>query len=139
MDMLTLSRKSIIVLSAFSSIAGLFIIYIGNLFTSSQKVHLGEVTSDLEGKYVSVTGKIITKSETPNNHIFLTISDENSKIQVPIFSSLVKKLESSGVQISKVRLGNWISVSGLVGYYKGQLQIVPKNPSDIKLEGDRYS
>ena len=64
--------------------------------------------------------------------MFLVISDDESDIQVPIFSSMMNDLKKENITESDFKIDEIISVTGLVDEYRGQLQILPRKTSDIK-------
>jgi DNA/RNA endonuclease YhcR with UshA esterase domain len=66
-------------------------------------------------------------------HIFLTLSDGDSRIEVPIFSSLANQLSANGITKYDLRKGKIVRITGIVGEYKGQLQVVPRKASDIQI------
>ena len=99
----------------------------------TKSTNIGEITSDSVGKSVSAVGTITYRSNHPAGHIFLTVADGNSKIEVPLFSGFVTKLEESGVDSSYFSKGTKIQVKGLVDQYKGSLQIIPRKVDDIKI------
>ena len=65
--------------------------------------------------------------------MFLTIGDGKSKIEVPLFAGFVNSLSDNDISVEDFRKGVTISVTGLVGEYKGQMQIVPRKPNDLKI------
>jgi exonuclease VII large subunit len=81
------------------------------------------------GSIVSSEGKVSSKSEHEAGHVFLTISSDGAKIQVPIFSSVASRM--SGVQ--RIKVGSSVSVTGRLDEYRGQLQIVPRKAEDVRL------
>lgn len=79
------------------------------------------------GKKFSLEGKIVSKHVSSQGHIFTNVLLENGQsIAMPIFSSL---------QIDKtdIVVGTVIFINGRINEYKGELQIVPKYPDDIKI------
>jgi DNA/RNA endonuclease YhcR with UshA esterase domain len=64
--------------------------------------------------------------------ILVTISDNKSQIQVPLFSNFLKSL-SEKLDLNQLKVGRKISVVGTVDEYMGDLQIIPRKPEDIKL------
>lgn len=120
----------IIVVSAITSLAGLLGIYILSYGNEIQSVRISEIGSDDIGSFVKVDGFVSSSRNDERGHIFLTISDGESKIQVPIFSDLASYLETR-----RFPVGSKVSISGVVGEYRGDMQIVPKKPEDIILVG----
>jgi len=66
----------------------------------------------------------------------LTISDDDTKIAVPLFAGYLNDLKDVGLTEDDFYEGVEISVSGLVDEYQGQLQIIPRRKDDIKILSD---
>jgi len=124
--------KNYLLLVPFS-IAGLVSLFFVAKTSVPQTSSLGEIDSSSVGKTLSVTGKIIYKKIHPAGHIFLTISDGSTRIDVPLFSGYLKNLEKVGITQYDLRVGTKITVTGVVEEYKGNLQIIPKKISDFKI------
>ena len=118
-----------------SSLFGLALIYYAARMIQPVQIPISDIDSSLVGRKVATTGYITNRKFHKNGHIFLTISDGQTKIQVPIFSNLVNALPSSNFDLSQLNTGKEISVIGLVDFYKGQLQLIPQKPDDIKVVG----
>jgi len=99
---------------------------------------LSEINFDLTGRSVATTGYVSYVSKHPNGHIFLTLSDGSSTLQVPLFAGFVSSMKTDGINPNFHR-GDVLEVDGLVGEYLGQLQIIPRKTSDIRLMEDGYA
>lgn len=102
-------------------------------------MELGEIDSQLIGRTVKVSGYIAYKSLNPAGHVFLTVSSDKAKIQVPLFAGLMSKMTESGLPEEKLDKGTKISVTGLVDEYRGSLQIVPRKIEDIEILGGNHN
>jgi DNA/RNA endonuclease YhcR with UshA esterase domain len=130
-----MERKNILIFwFLFTSFLGLILIYIAAINLQPINIGINQITSELIGRMVLTSGKISQKTPNPSGHLFLVISDDKSSIQVPIFVSLMNDLKKNNVTENDFKVNKQISVNGLVGEYKGQLQIVPRKVSDIKLK-----
>ena len=117
-----------------SSIAGLGLIYIAAINIEPSKVALSDINFEMTGHSVATTGYVSYKSEHPAGHIFLTVSDgKRASLQVPLFSGYVGSMKSAGLN-PNFQKGDELEIEGLVGEYKGQLQIIPRKPGDISLK-----
>lgn len=133
MDM---KKEILLVTCALISIFGLVLIYFSTLVISPSETKISKIDANMKGKLVSVTGKISYVRVHPSGHIFLTLSDGDSKIEVPIFSNLANKLSSDGIAKQEFRKGRVVRVIGVVDEYKGLLQVIPRKSTDIQiLEG----
>lgn len=117
----------------FTSFLGLILIYIAAINLQPIKIEISKITSELIGRTVSTSGKIVQKTPSSGN-LFLVISNDESKIQVPIFASLMNDLKKNNITENDFKINKLISVNGLVGEYRGQLQILPRKVSDINLK-----
>ena len=109
------------------SVIGLVLIYIAATNIEPDTLEIGEINAELVGKTVSTEGYIKSEKMNENGHLFITISDGNKNLQVPIFSSVMQHMEESDF-----KKGYKLKVTGLVDEYRGQLQIIPRKPEDIK-------
>lgn len=121
------------ILCLSTSTLGLFLIYLAARNVQPQRIELEEINSQLIGKSVTVEGKIVYKKYHPAGHLFLSLSDGKQVIQVPIFSSLMEELTKKGFSVEDFSQDRKIKVTGLIGEYNGQLQIVPRKVEDISL------
>jgi DNA/RNA endonuclease YhcR with UshA esterase domain len=120
------------IICILSSIIGLSLVYFIALSKKPAEVSISEVNEGLVGRAVTVKGFISDVKFHKDGHIFLTVSDNGTKIQVPLFSSF---LSSTKLDISKIKVGKKVLVSGVVDTYRGQIQIIPKKAEDFKILG----
>ena len=131
-----LSKNFLLTLSIFTSIVGLILIYFASINIEPQKTTISDITADMEGRRIVTTGHLVEKREHKDGHLFLTVSDNKTKIQVPLFSDFMNSLNQIGITEDDFQLNERISVKGIVENYKGRLQIVPKSLDDVKILGD---
>jgi len=131
-----LSKNFLLILSIFTSIVGLILIYFASINIEPQKITISDITADMEGRRIVTTGNLVEKREHKDGHLFLTVSDNKTKIQVPLFSDFMNSLNQAGITADDFQLNERISVKGIVENYKGRLQIVPKSLDDVKILGD---
>jgi len=134
-----IKKNLLLSICILSSVIGLVLIYLAAIKIQPLETELGEIDSQLVGRAVKSSGYIAYKSANPAGHVFLTISSNKAKIQVPLFAGLMSKLIESGLSEEKLAKGVKISVTGLVDEYRGSLQIVPRKVDDIKILGDGYN
>lgn len=126
-------KNYILLFSLASSIIGLILIYVAIINIEPTKISINDITSELIGRTVSTTGYITYKTKHTAGHLFLTISDKNSKIQVPLFSSFVDDLNEAGITADDFKIGDKLAVTGLVQEFNNQLQIQPRKLIDVKI------
>ena len=129
-------KNQINLISLLSSLVGLLLIYYAAISIEPQQMSIGDITADLEGRKVSVAGLLTDKRLHEDGHLFLTISDGSSDIQVPLFADFMRNLEQRGITEKDFLLKSKISVEGIIENYKGRLQIMPKNLDSIKILGE---
>jgi len=127
-----LKKSLLLIVCLLVSLAGLAFIYFSISKISPSELKIGNVDSNLSGQAISVTGKITYVRTHSAGHVFLTLSDGDSEIEVPVFSSVMNQLKSDGITQYEFRKGKTLRVTGIVGEYKGQLQIVPRKASDVQ-------
>lgn len=132
-----LKKNTLVYVCLAASVTGLALIYIAARSIQPSSTPIGGITFDMVGRSVKTTGFISYKSTHPNGHIFLTISDgDGSQIQVPLFAGFVSSFERNNKQratTDELRRGALVEIEGLVGEYRGQLQVVPRKPDDLKI------
>jgi DNA/RNA endonuclease YhcR with UshA esterase domain len=128
-----LKKKILLIACTLISLFGLALVYFSALAISPSETKISKIDSSSVGKLVSVTGKISFVRTHSAGHIFLTLSDGDSRIEVPIFSSLANQLSANGITKYDLRKGKVVRITGIVGEYKGQLQVVPRKASDIQI------
>lgn len=121
--------QKLTLLCLLSSIIGLLLIYYAALMLKPMRLRLDEIDLELVGRKVATTGYIIYRRNHVAGHVFLIISNRRAKIEVPIFSDLASKLKN----VRELKVGRKVFVSGVVDYYKGRLQIIPRKPEDVRL------
>ena len=127
-----INNKKLILISIAVSVIGIAVLYFLSLQKGPEKTQIDSLDSDSVGKVVSVYGTIVSKQKSKNGHLFLKISDGEKKTDVVIFANVMKFFESD----SEFVTGKTILVKGLLEEYKGNLEIVPRKPDDVKFIGD---
>lgn len=129
-----MKEKKLALICLFTSLLGLILIYIASINLKPTEIEISQINPELIGKTVKTTGVIVYKRSSKDGHLFLTISDNETKIQVPLFYSFLSSL-SERLDLEELKAGRKISITGLVDEYMGNLQIVPRKPEDLKLIG----
>lgn len=129
-----MEEKLILIFCLICSLIGLSLIYFSAKNVEIVEVKLFEVTPEIVGRVVSTKGKIVYKRLHPSGHLFLTLEEGGTKIQIPIFSSLMSKLEENGISEENFSIGKILEIKGLVDEYQGKLQIIPRKVDDLRLE-----
>jgi DNA/RNA endonuclease YhcR with UshA esterase domain len=118
-----------------SSAAGILMIYIATASVAPEQMPLSQIDFQMIGRQVYTTGYVSYVSKHPAGHIFLTLSDGSSMIEVPLFSGFVSSMKADDVSTNFKR-GDVLEVEGMVEEYEGQLQIMPRKTADVRLVRD---
>ncbi|KKK71645.1 hypothetical protein LCGC14_2911840, partial [marine sediment metagenome] len=82
------------------------------------------------GQLIKCEGKIINIRTFPKGRS-LKISDGSGDIDIVIWDSVYEKIPNRGT----LQIGREISVQGIIGEYRGKLQVQPRAPEEIKIVG----
>jgi DNA/RNA endonuclease YhcR with UshA esterase domain len=115
-------------LGAFAGIAA---IYIASLYIEPGQLGAGEVTADMAGISVKVTGEVIDLYIHKNGHIFFSVRDDTGKVRVVLWQDEIEMMELYGFNRSLIRNGVYAEVTGAVEMYRGEPEIIPTR-GDVK-------
>jgi DNA/RNA endonuclease YhcR with UshA esterase domain len=99
--------------------------------TEPQKMEIGALGMDDVGRLVEVGGAITGVSERDGNFFLKLCSDKC--VQVVVFRSLAQEMKVSSIDLSLLKAGGAVSVSGLVKEYRGELEVVPFDRNSIEV------
>ena len=125
-----MNDKTLLKISLIISTIGLILLFLVSSYTRPPNVKISEITYDDVGRYTVIQGKISSKNVHKDGHIFLDISDETGTMKVVLFSSTAETLESG--TLACLKKGKSIEIKGKVDEYKGSLEILPKEGTDVK-------
>ena len=117
--------KKIIRLCLTGSVLSIIVLYFAVLQVGSQAVKVGEITGNLAGKVVNVTGYASDVYLHKNGHVFFNLKEGESKVRVVIWESDVEQLRYSGMNITGIKNGDKIQIVGTVELYQGEPEIIP--------------
>jgi len=121
MDMHTVfQEKYLIVLIFILTVAGLSITYYAVSTLDPKEIKISEITESMKGNLVRITGNVVTVKRSNSGNTYLTVDDESDKITVPLLGKLSQ-------QFSNIKKDQFVSITGIVSEYSGQLEIMPKN------------
>jgi len=125
--MLRWEVEKITKLGLLCSLVGLAAIYIGAVHVRPSITPIAKIDNEFVGLKVTISGQVVDLRES-NGHLFLKLQDNSgSVISVPIFSSTRSQLGDSIEMLDEVQ------VTGEVGLYRGELQVVPEEAGDISI------
>jgi DNA/RNA endonuclease YhcR with UshA esterase domain len=132
-DSFIMKKNILVLISLVTSLVGLVLIYIATINLEAKQVELKDINAELIGRSVATTGEIVYRRTHDAGHLFLTISDDDIKIAVPLFVGYLNDLKEVGLTEDDFQVGTKISISGLVDEYQGQLQVIPRRKDDVKI------
>jgi len=100
-------------------------LYFAALQVGSRSVKVGEITGNLAGNVVNVTGEVSNLYLHKNGHVFFNLKEGADKVRVVIWESDVEQLSYSGVDIAGVKNGDSVQIVGTVEMYEGEPEIIP--------------
>ncbi len=117
--------RKIIRLCLAGSVLSIIVLYFAVLQIGSQAVKVGEITGDLVGNVVNVTGEVSNLYLHKNGHVFFNLKEGESKVRVVIWESDVEQLRYSRVNITGIKNGDKVQIVGTVEMYQGEPEIIP--------------
>lgn len=83
-----------------------------------------DITTKKLGQVMTILGKIESRKDHGDGHVFLIVSDRSGKIAVPIFAQ--KRIRKDELQV-----GATFKFTGKVAEYRGELEIIPGGQDDV--------
>jgi exonuclease VII large subunit len=117
--------KKVIRLCLIGSALSIIALYFISLQITSDVVKVGDITEQLAGKTVNVTGQVSSLYLHKNGHVFFNLIDGEDKVRVVIWESMVEQLKYSGMNVSEINNGDKVQVVGTVEMYQGEPEIIP--------------
>ncbi|TDA32738.1 MAG: hypothetical protein DSO02_04840 [Hadesarchaea archaeon] len=110
------------------AIMGLLLIYLGLRLSEPERLEVSSLTKERLGSMVLLSGRVMDLNEHPDGHLFLKVGEENCTVSVPLFAGVRKRMEMG------IELLDWVEVRGRVKEWKGELEVVPSRPEDIRIK-----
>ena len=117
--------KKIIRLCLIGSVLSIIALYFISMQITAEALKVGDITEQLAGRTVNVTGEVSNLYLHKNGHVFLNLVDGEDKVRVVIWESIVEQLKYSGMDVSEISNGDRIQVVGTVEMYQGEPEIIP--------------
>jgi DNA/RNA endonuclease YhcR with UshA esterase domain len=117
--------RTVIRACLIGSVLSMIVLYFAALQVGSRGVKVGEVTSELAGNVVNVTGEVSNLYLHKNGHVFFNLKEGGDRVRVVIWESDVEQLRYSGVDIASIKNGDRVQVVGTVEMYQGEPEIIP--------------
>ena len=120
-----MNEQHLIRLSIVGTIVGLVMLYFVSINMTSARANIGDITGSFVGNSVTVIGEVNGLYKHKAGHIFFNLKDDTGEIKVVLWDDVVKQLKMNGIDISKVKNGDSIEITGEIIIYKGVLELEP--------------
>jgi DNA/RNA endonuclease YhcR with UshA esterase domain len=112
------------------SLSGLALLAYVSHSSQPPLISLGEIGYDQVGSLARISGEIASRKDHRDGHIFLRLEDGTGEISVVLFRDLAEELPSEVLEC--LQEGRALSARGRLEEYRGALEIVPRDPSDLE-------
>ena len=117
--------RKVVKLCLAGSVISMIALYFAVLNLDYRSVKVGEITGNLAGNVVNITGYASDVYLHKNGHVFFNLKDGADKVRVVIWESDVEQLEYSGVNITSMENGDKVQIIGTVEMYRGEPEVIP--------------
>ncbi|RLJ02906.1 MAG: hypothetical protein DRP11_02315 [Candidatus Aenigmatarchaeota archaeon] len=117
-----LREREVLWLSLILSVIGIIFLAYGSTLVEPKKADIKDL-EELEGVYVSVTGRVLDVISSKGN-LFLKIEDRTGDVNVVIFEREMKRM---GLESNDIRKGMVLVVEGVVQRYRGEVEVIPES------------
>ena len=115
-----MEQREITFICITGSVLSLIAAYLYVISVLPGSVLISDITSEMTGRKIEVTGNVSEITEKDGN-TFFTLSDDSGEIKAVLWNSVNLGKESL---LENVKKGGTFSVSGEVQVYRGQLEII---------------
>jgi DNA/RNA endonuclease YhcR with UshA esterase domain len=123
-----MSEKIMARLSLLCSLTGLAALYVAAANTRPAVTAIASLDENFVGAKVMISGKLIDLRAHADGHLFLKVKDDSGgTILVPVFARLRSQLKEP------IELLDVVQVTGVVKKYRGELEVIPDKPSDLRV------
>ncbi len=112
-------------LCLIGSALSIAVIYLLLIQMEYRTVNVGDVTAELAGSSVNVTGYVSSIYFHKSGHVFFNLIDGEDKVRVVIWENIAEQLGYSGLDATKIKNGDSIQIVGTVELYQGEPEIIP--------------
>jgi DNA/RNA endonuclease YhcR with UshA esterase domain len=120
--------RSMVKLSLICSLAGLAAVYTAASSARPRVMPIASLDNSFVGLKVMISGEVVDLREHRDGHLFLKLRDQSGGVaSVPVFSRVRAELGEP------VELLDVVEVKGEVVLYRGELEVVPREASGIRV------
>jgi DNA/RNA endonuclease YhcR with UshA esterase domain len=123
-----MNERSMTKLSLFCSLTGLAVIYAAAMQVRPTMTPIASLDNEFVGLQVAISGQVVDSRAHRDGHLFLKLRDDSgSTVNVPVFARVRSELGEP------IELLDVVQVTGEVGLFRGELQVVPQRASDLRV------
>lgn len=119
-----MKERTLVRICLLGSVLGIVSLYFLSFMIAAFDVGAGEISQEHIGRKVRLSGTVQELSIHRSGHMFFELADDTGSIDVAIWEDRVEQLALSGMDMSMLRNGADIELTGDVEYYRGGLQVV---------------
>jgi DNA/RNA endonuclease YhcR with UshA esterase domain len=119
-----MNERTVLLICLLGSFAGIVSLFFLSFMTEPVRVDPGELGSDMIGSKVVMSGTASGVRTHPGGHIFFSLVKGNGSSDIVIWEDRAAQLELSGINLSNIRDGVGMEVTGSPELYKGNVQLV---------------
>ncbi|HJW96635.1 MAG TPA: exodeoxyribonuclease VII large subunit [archaeon] len=117
--------RLVIRICLIGSVLSMIVLYFAALSLGSESVNVGDISGNLAGRVVNVSGYASEVYLHKNGHVFFNLREGQDKVRVVVWESDVERLAYSGVNLTEIKNGDRIQIVGTVEIYQGEPEIIP--------------
>jgi DNA/RNA endonuclease YhcR with UshA esterase domain len=122
-----MNEKTMTKLGLLCSLTGLAAIYAAAMQVRPTMTPIVSLDNEFIGLKVAISGQVVDSYEHKDGHLFLKLRDNSGVTSVPVFARVRSEF---GEPIEFLDI---LQVTGEVGLYRGELQVVPQRASDLRV------
>lgn len=122
-----ISDKQLTRISFLITIIGIIALYFIVQFTEPVKVEIGDISHDMVGNYISLSGYIEDGPQWDKGNLFFILGNGKENIKVIMFAKETKKQQ----ELKELKKADRVHVIGRVDEYKNELEIIASSIEKI--------
>jgi len=93
-----------------------------------RRMRMEDINRDFLGETMYVSGDV-KSVVVSQDFVSLTVEDETASILVYFPENVLTNLETQGIEVRRIRIGDYVETQGVLDEYRGQLEIIPESLS----------
>jgi len=117
-----MNEKKLVMISLPGAFVCLIMLYIVSLNQAYFHVNAGDITGEMVGKVVNVSGEVAGLWEN-NGHLFFRLEDDSGSVKIVVWRDFRELISEKG--LNEIKNGMELNVIGTVEIYRGELEVIP--------------